>query len=354
VRSWCLPLPTPGPGPEVLPPTPETEPTLPEPDLVAPQNELTLRIEGILKDNSDGEVGVFLKRLDDGDGLVLASGNATTIFEPASAIKVLHLLHAMLQVQEDDDISLSTQIPWNEGSTNEEEPHKGCPLDPTPDSITLEKALEQMMRISDNRTTQAVRVFFGQDEINQTAQMLDMNQTLVQHRIGCAGDVKNEDDAVIDFGAISHHNQTTLVDLGLLYQKVVQDQVLDAIQKPQFFSIMSNQSNSTFFNEVADEEANVVCLDPERTQRFKSQLRFAWKGGSYNLSDLKYRSVAGWIEIPFLVDGVVEPRDYIFGVFIDGAENLDGDFSIFDPAKELLRDEIRAAMVTYQPGGFGG
>jgi hypothetical protein len=219
-----------------------------------------------------------------------------------------------------------------------------------PDSISLEDALNQMMTISDNRTTQAVRVLFGEDNINITAQMLGMTNTLIQHRIGCAGDIKDEEDEIVDFGAATHHNETTLFDIGILYEKVAKDEVLTSSQyKDKFYSLMSNQSNSTFFKEIVDEEAKVLCLDPGRTRSFKNQIKFAWKGGSYDISGEKYRSVAGWIQLPFREEGSTELRDYTFGVYIDGATTLNEDFSIFTPAKELLRDEIRKAMETFKP-----
>ena len=55
----------------------------------------------ILQDNTDGPaetyaVGIYLKQV---SGPVLEQFNESFIFEPASTIKVLHHLHAMLQVE---------------------------------------------------------------------------------------------------------------------------------------------------------------------------------------------------------------------------------------------------------------
>ena len=55
----------------------------------------------LLQDNTDGppdtyRVGIYLKQV---SGPVLEQFNESFIFEPASTIKVLHHLHAMLQVE---------------------------------------------------------------------------------------------------------------------------------------------------------------------------------------------------------------------------------------------------------------
>lgn len=64
--------------------------------LVNNSNALSTRISEVLRSNTDGHSGVYLKR---STGEVLAYINGDRPHEPASTLKTLHLLEAVRQVQ---------------------------------------------------------------------------------------------------------------------------------------------------------------------------------------------------------------------------------------------------------------
>ena len=94
---------------------------LPHTDVTGPSGELAKRIEALLRNKAGGEVGLYLRRLNEKGGGVLAALDANQVFEPASAIKVLLHLHSMLQVQ-NGGVSLSTRIPWSKESSGGNDP----------------------------------------------------------------------------------------------------------------------------------------------------------------------------------------------------------------------------------------
>ena len=116
----------------------------------------------LLQDNTDGSagsyaVGIYLKEV---NGPALEQFNASFVFEPASTIKVLHHLHAMLQV-EAGNIALTDLIDTFMGPADPPDcaadcPNP-CPVDVDPFQIQLQMALQQMMEQSHNTRTQAVR-----------------------------------------------------------------------------------------------------------------------------------------------------------------------------------------------------
>lgn len=292
----------------------------------------------ILLENTDGPpatyaVGLYLKEV---GGPVLEQFNQSFVFEPASTIKVLHHVHAMLQV-EAGNIALTDLIDTFTGSPdlpdcNFDCPNP-CPVDVDPFQIQLQTALQQMMEQSHNTRTQAVRVWFGEANINATAQSLGMADSLIQHRIGCGGD------------AVARHNRLTLVDAGRLYEAVAANNILPN-NRTTFYNLMSQ---SRFFDTVIDQEAASLGLTASEISDFKSQVAVAWKGGSYGLSDGQYRTLAGWVRFPFKCEGI--SREYVYGNFVNAADNLDTqgtgtNISVFNVGAALLRDVIVAALTS--------
>lgn len=292
----------------------------------------------LLQDNTDGPagsyaVGIYLKQV---NGPVLEQFNESFVFEPASTIKVLHHLHAMLQV-EAGNIALTDLIDTFTGPADlpdcAADCPNPCPVDVDPFQIQLQTALRQTMEQSHNTRTQAVRVWFGEANINDTAQSLGMVNSLLQHRIGCGAD------------AVANHNQLTLVDVGLLYEAVAANNILPN-NRATFYDLMSQ---SRFFDAIIDQEAASLGLTAGEISNFKSNAAAAWKGGSYGLSDGQYRTLAGWVRLPFACEGVT--REYVYGNFVNAASDLDtqgtgDDISVFAVGSELLRDVISEALIS--------
>ncbi len=300
-------------------------------------NALTTRVGQMLRAGTDGASGLYLKRI---NGPVLASLQATRAFEPASAIKVLIHVHAMLQVQ-NGNVTLQTQVPWKGDPSkynalgNYMCGGNDCYSDNTVDeSDALEDALRLMMECSDNALTQALRDFFGDAHINATRQMLGMTNTRLRHSIGCGQE------------AVNNPNRLTLVDVGRLHEKVATG-LLTPTNRETFYDLMLNGLFPKM-DDIIAEEAVALGLSKEDEDAFRSEVDIAYKGGSYGLPNGKsYRSVAGWVQLPFISNGSLSHRQYVFGIFIDRATTI--NINVRDAASELLRDEIRAALETFKP-----
>ncbi len=295
------------------------------------------RVVQLLDDAAvNGTLGVYLRDIDGG---VLADANESFVFEPASTIKALIHFHAMRQVQVNPAVDLTTQIPWFAGPANYNNsppPGTSCPDNSTlPGSDTLANGLQQMMGPSDNRWTQAMRDFFGDGNIDATRTGFGMNDTALIHLIGCGNQ------------AIANPNQLTLVDAGLMYESVAEG-FLDAPTRTSAYSLLT-QDNATFNQIITDESAG-MGLSGSSLQAFRDQRQSANKAGSYGLSDGQYRSVAGWVQVPWkdTVTCEVEIREYVYGAFIHQADSITMGFSIRGTGAELLREEIAAALETWE------
>jgi hypothetical protein len=286
-----------------------------------------------LKSNTDGTIGLYLKEV---GGPVLAACNERTVFEPASTIKVLHHLHAMLQVQNDSIVqgsvvTLETFIPWfaNYNTTIS----FSCPGDTGPRLSSLRDVLAEVMKNSDNRHTQALRVFFGEENINATAQAIFMKDTALRHRIGCGG---GRD------GALAKPNRLTLYDVGLLYERVADGSLLMPPHRQTFYELMLGKDVGIL--RMVTEEAPPQ-MTTEQKNAFVNQMDMRQKSGSYDIGNpccLQYRTIAGWAKIPFCSGGVVVPREYVFGIFI--VEAISAQQAFNTARVELLREQIRAAL----------
>ena len=273
--------------------------------------------------NTDGIVGLYLKEL---NGPVVESLEESTIFEPASSIKALIGLHAMLEVQ-DGNVNLDTQIPYFIDYVQFMGNDTSCPADTSPSSDTLENGLRAMLEPSDNRWTQALRVYFVNEDINDTRDDVGMTNTEINHRIGCGG------------AAVANHNKLTLEDMGILHEAVANG-LLNQANRAKYYDLMGN---SKFFNSVISDEGAELGMSASNIQLFKDESQIAFKGGSYGLSDGKYLSLAGWMRLACY-------REYVWGTFIDQAtdfnlSDVDGEgIGIFKISKELFRNVIHDVM----------
>ena len=301
-------------------------------------NALTTRVGQILRDGTDGVSGLYLKQV---NGPVLAGLQENRIFEPASMIKVLHHVHAMRRV-DTSPLSLNNLISTFTGPSDlpncAADCPNPCPVDTGLFQIPLATALRQMMEQSHNTRTQAVRVFFGEANINNTAQILGMADTLTQARIGCGGGAD---------GALANPNQLTLADAGRLYEAVATGYLTPA-RRDTFYDLMINGRGNRI-NAVITEETTAAGLDALQREEFRSLVRRASKGGSYTFNTssgrVEHRTGGGWVSIPFrnAFCGPA-PREYFHGAFVNDATNGSAaSNAVGEAVAELLRGEIRAA-----------
>ncbi|HRI18827.1 MAG TPA: serine hydrolase, partial [Burkholderiaceae bacterium] len=140
--------------------------------------------------NGNPTRGIFEAYLKQVDGSVKVNLNSARRAETASAFKSLHLLHSMRRVAASTDTLASAFTYY------EYDPVKGkdaCPdpaLEITANKRTnynFEKGLDEMMSISDNRTTRGTVIRYGGfSPFNTTASTVGMTGTTLRHNIGCA------------------------------------------------------------------------------------------------------------------------------------------------------------------------
>lgn len=273
-----------------------------------------------------GDYGFFLKEI---NGPVLASMRPDTVFEPASTMKTLYHVHAMRRVL-NGTVSLTTQI--NKPSSC------GVPGATQP----LSALLRTMMENSDNMSTLAVSNYFGLTSIDATANVLGMPSTDINFTIGCEGP--------------DNENQMTLRDLAQLHEQVANGYL--GSQRDTFYDLMAE--NLSFPSWGTDDlefrinsYAATLGLPMEIRNAFKDELRIAYKPGGIGWNtgtQHYYYAEGGWMRVPFKsATGVLQPREYAFGVFnYDFAtQEFSGRNAMCDAELELVWDRIKAAMDTW-------
>lgn len=328
-------------------------------------NALTTRVGEILRQATlslGGTSGLYLKQV---NGPVLAALQERKVFEPASTIKVLHHLHAMRQVQS-GAANLSEYIPF---FTNYVQDANGsntsCPADTRLAFITLGGALQQMMLYSDNRMTEAIKDRFTQAAINATAQAIGMNDTSLNHKLGCGGP------------ALQAPNRLTLFDVGLLYEGVANGSLLTPANRTTFYALMNNSVFARTL-EVIDDEINKLveaqhlsqaeqdALRQDLRKNFRDKVKMVSKAGNYDFCQTNdcarsewVITIGGWLQLPFRkqtkLGALVVPQQYVFGIFInDAIVNNDAEKAQVNEAfnqaqSELHREQIRAGLKTFLP-----
>jgi hypothetical protein len=302
--------------------------------MVNNSNAATTRIGQILRGGTDGETGLYLKQV---GGSVQASLQASRIFEPASSIKILIGLHAMRQVDAGLASLSQSVVVYAPGSGS-------CPSNTITGTETMGNAILQMLENSDNQRTKAMIDTFGFAAINQTAQDIGLLGTHLNHYPGCGGPPAN---------------QLTLADAGVIYEGIANGTLLSAASRADLYARMPAQAGDfsgiqSAVNGIIDAEAPAFGLTAVEISQFKSRILTHYKAGGYTLCGsgtcLEYRSVAGSAEIPQCTRGVVGDRDYVWGIFIDGATSATAANNTFNAAKaEPLREPIRSALSVWAP-----
>lgn len=308
--------------------------------LINNSNAITSRVGGMLRGQTDGTVGLYLKQV---GGPVLANLMDGTVFEPASAIKAVTHLYTMRQLQA-GPVSLATLIPMFAPPVG-----SSCPGNTVTGSESIQIADREMMWHSDNTRTRELNDYFGSANVNLMANALGLVHTAINHIIGCGGPVPD---------------QTTLDDLAVLYEGVANGTFVDDAHRSLFFSQMAGKSQftsegydwtglwTTDIPNMISQEAPATMSAADRAA-FRAQMDLAYKAGNYklcgpsgcNVSYVDDVAISGWAKIPFCDAG--GPRQFVFGTFIYNATSDSGSSAAFNSTKsELLREQIHAGMAS--------
>lgn len=284
--------------------------------------------------------GFHLRRI---GGPVLQSFNDSVVFDPASSIKALVHAHAMRAVQSatrigGQTVTLASTVPIPAGVGTLPNPSI-CPFDETnapADTLPmrLDLAMESMMQRSRNAPTEAIRRFFGTADVAATAAALGMLDTRHDGATGCG------------------RNRATPVDLGLLYEACSQG-FLDAAH----WDLFRRHAMSQPLVEVIDTCRRIAAvrgLRADFAERFGGEMRGVFKEGR-GTDSVEKKSVAGYIALPFCVDGRIVPREYVYGVFIDRADlaGIDDSFNFHTAVARMLEGEITEAVDSFAQGACG-
>lgn len=304
----------------------------------------------MLASSNDGRWGYLLRAVGGPD---LAALRADDLFEPASTIKAICLLHALREVDA-GTVTLATEIPWFRASTvaddpatpDEDERESGCPLDGDPATGELGVGLRAMMERSDNRWTVAVRRFFGDEPILATAREAGMGRTVLRHRIGCTETTDGEP------GQLDAPNASTLGELCGMLEQVAAGRLLSPERTALFLTTMANEP-LVRLTALFEEENESVGLPPELLAAVERRQEIAWKSGKYNVGEYKCQSVVGLAGFVSWADGSLLLRRYVFGVFVDNAHRFPEQgtrASLYSlaVASELMREQVREVLRSFR------
>lgn len=311
--------------------------------------------------------GIFSYYLKQVGATVKVNLNSSRRAEVASSLKALHLLHSMRRV------AASTDTLGSAFTYYEYDPIKGKDACPNPaletnankrTNYTFEKGLDEMMNISDNRTTRGVVIRYGGfAPLNGTATTVGMVGTTLRHNIGCAYYNLVSDK----YQPTTLRNDTTAEDLALIYEGVWTSGLLTSVNsaKEEFLeSANPSLGVNADLQAIINEEANKLGKGAIAAQ-FGSLVERWGKGGSYNtclggtsqncVTPVIVRSGAGLIRLPIKVNGNSRYRNYVFARFISDnpvtmwGSNTDVTYTnaYAVAANELYRDEIRSALQTW-------
>lgn len=298
--------------------------------------EDTLDIIDLFEANTeDATYGFMLKEVDGETLYGYKTEGLAGQFYPASTIKVAHHLEAARWSQNPNN-SLWQQIPYYSGSCNNN-------TQQVAGQETIWDMMSNMMWNSSNNRTNALQDYFGQANINDTLHNVVGMSGLTQlnHKLGCDGP------------GSSPANTATLADYHLLYEGVANETLLTGTAKEAFENLMLNETNTTYFQWRINTESTQLGLTDDQKQQFLDHFEYVYKGGSYSwdvddddVTDLRYASIAGYIEIPALTCDGVEMQQYTFGAFIDEATQINGD-PIWAAIDRMIETEISNGLETF-------
>lgn len=329
-----------------------------------------------LIDGNQNPMGIFQAYLKEVDGPVLINLNGQRRAETASSLKVLHLLHAMKQVQAGTDFLLAGNFVFYTStySNNPENPKDRCPLVLQENTgswnlnqSTLEWGLDKMIKVSDNRTTRGVVLRYGGSfaPFNATAAAAGLTSTTLRHNIGCA----YYDEYTAEHRPSSLRNDTSAADLAKIFEGVWSGRLLGSANRARLEFLESTFSAIGATGQVQaiiEEEAALQGKSAIAAQ-FGALVKTWGKGGSYDgacLGDpadrtqcgqaVMVRSGAGLMRLPIGGSGpYLGYRYYVHGKLIsDVPYNNPNQLDTYNAAHkkasgELFRGVIRAALQSW-------
>lgn len=344
-------------------------------------NDSTRRMRSLLgatflDANGNPTKGIFESYLKQVSSSVKVDLNGGRRAETASALKSLHLLHSMQQVEAGDDVLNSAFTYYEYDLVAGKD---ACP-DPSKETAAnkrtnynFETGLDEMMRISDNRTTRGTVLRYGGfTPFNATATASSMGSTTMRHNIGCG----YWNFTTGKYDPVARRNDTSAADLARIYEGVYNQSLLTNANsaRDEFFESANPATGaSDALQAIINAEAAAVGKSAIATQ-FGDLVKTWGKGGSYGtcLGDggtgcgqkVIVRSGAGLIQIPIKGrGGLISYRTYSFGRLISDTPvscwedydapgtNCPEDVAYTNAysaaANELYRDEIRSALKTW-------
>lgn len=351
----------------------------------------------LVRGTDGGTFGYFLKNV---GGQVLESYNSGLSFHPSSAIKTLYMIEALRLVNQDifnpqPLINLGTLVTVCPTTINAGG-NQSCPNsfinatgggnndggNCTLDAITTDNCGGQMltfglgvsicamMKVSNNPTTNAIQELVGNGDpetgwnnmLNNAGNAIGLSAaTTFDNRMGCGGPINDP------------NNQTTLQDLGLLYEQMATNPNVLSLgpMVPSGAFVFANTNAYLFMdnhttpselymaddpatavavavNPVVNEQAGEIGLSGSTTTSFRNAIRLVHKTGFNPGNGTRafpfFATIGGWISLP--INGGAASRDYVYGVFINDldANNLNTGNDLRDEAAELLRGVIRDAL----------
>lgn len=335
-------------------PTPNPEPT--------PSDAIAIRVNALINTGT-GTSGIFLK---EANGPTLSDFRGATPFEPASSIKALIALYAF-ERKAAGAVTMQTQIPKVTTSNP-----KGCPVAETAGTETLETAIRQMMRVSDNDRTLSLMLYFGVSQLNAYAKTLGLTKTSFNTIssspgftiLGCVIKPIPADPKTVD----GHFS--TLADLTKVWE---QANDLPAEDRQLFMSLTAGREMvdsegydftgvTEALNKIAREEAPAI-LSSTALNKFLNNLRSNQKGGSYtvcyktaNCTTVRFwLSMVGLTTLPVCQSGTITSKRFVWGYYLSDADSNDTAIDTSNPATkgfvgargEILREQIRASLANW-------
>lgn len=332
-----------------------------------------------LDGNGNPTRGIFSAYLKEVNGSVKVDLNSRRRAEVASSLKSLHLLHAYRRVAAGTD-AIDTPFTYYDYRTGTLTERKNACPDPSLETqanlrtdYDFETGLDEMMRISDNRTTRGITLRTGGfPGLNNTAAAAGLTGTTVRHNIGCA--YRNLSTG--KFEPANRRNDTTAADLARIYEGVWNSTLLSNTNsaRTEFLeSVNTSTQAGGALQAIIDQEAAKLGKSSAVATAFGNAVQTWSKGGSYGtcLPDANggcgqrviVRSGTGLIRLPIKVSGTTQYRTYSFARFISDVPVScfeDGNTAAIEcpidtnytsaygaASNELYRDEVRAALATW-------
>lgn len=324
--------------------------------------------------------GIFQAYLKQVNGAVAVDLNSSRRAETASALKALHLLHAMREVQLGRTTLASPFTFYDYPSDTGDKALKDkCPnpideADANRRSSSFEWGLDEMMANSDNRTTRGVVLRYGMPAINATAAWAGLTSTTLRHDIGCA----YLDPLLGTFSPSTRRNDTSAADLARIWEGVSNSSLLTSANnaRAEFLeSAIKTTSVTGALWEIVQEEGARLGKSSATVADFGSRIVRWSKGGSYGTwltynsstgtgQRVTIRSVGGLIQLPRKTSlGVISQRTYAYSSLISDVpvscfedfktdaiecrEDYDYVMAYSRASVELFRTEIRSALATW-------